>query len=86
MVIVKIKCVHCQSKKVVKMGYQKNGTPRCKCKNCGKTFQREYVNKGANPETKRMIIKMGVNSNFKKTKKSLTNINPKYMNLKNQLK
>ena len=34
------------------MGYQKNGAPRCKCKNCGKTFQREYINKGAKPETK----------------------------------
>jgi hypothetical protein len=36
------------------MGYQKNGTPRCKCKNCGRTFQREYVNKGAKPETKQI--------------------------------
>ncbi len=43
------------------MGYQKNGTPRCKCKNCKKTFQTEYVNKGAKPETKRLIVKMSVN-------------------------
>ena len=61
MVVIKIKCVHCHSKEIVKMGYQKNGTPRCKCKNCGKTFQREYINKGAIPETKEMIIKMAVN-------------------------
>jgi transposase-like protein len=60
-VVIKIKCVHCQSKEIVKMGYQKNGAPRCKCKNCGKTFQREYINKGAKPETKEMIIKMAVN-------------------------
>ena len=26
-----------------------------------KTFQTEYVNKGAHPETKRMIIKLAVN-------------------------
>ena len=52
MVVIKIKCVHCQSKEIVKMGYQKNGAPRCKCKNCGKTFQREYINKGAKPETR----------------------------------
>ena len=61
MVKIRIRCIHCQSKEVVKMGYQRNGTPRCKCKNCGKTFQREYINKGAKPETKKMIIKMAVN-------------------------
>ncbi len=44
---VKIKCVHCESEEVVKMGYQKNGTPRCGCKDCGKTFQTKYVNNGA---------------------------------------
>ena len=30
-------------------------------KSAKKTFQTEYVNKGAHPETKRMIIKMAVN-------------------------
>jgi transposase-like protein len=49
------------STKVVKMGYQKNGTPRCKCKKCGKTFQTEYISAGARPETKILIIKMSVN-------------------------
>ena len=43
------------------MGKQSNGSPRCKCKNCGKTFQTEYVSNGANPETKRLIIKMALN-------------------------
>ena len=61
MVEVKIKCIHCESEEVIKMGYQKNGTPRCRCKDCGKTFQTKYVNNGAKPETKRMIIKMSVN-------------------------
>lgn len=56
-----VKCIHCESEEVVKMGYQKNGTPRCKCKKCKKTFQTEYVNKGAKPETKRLIVKMSVN-------------------------
>lgn len=57
MVVIKIKCIRCQIKEIVRMGYQKNGKPTCKCKNCGKAFQREYINKGAKPETKRMIIK-----------------------------
>ena len=55
------RCIHCQSKKVVKMGKQSNGSPRCKCKNCGKTFQTEYVSNGANPETKRLVVKMALN-------------------------
>ncbi len=58
---IKIKCIHCGSEEVVKIGEQRNGPPRCKCKKCPKTFQTEYVNKGAHPETKRMIIKMAVN-------------------------
>ena len=61
MATMKIKCIHCGSEEVVKVGKQKNGTPRCKCKKCQKTFQTKYVNKGALPETKKMIIKMSVN-------------------------
>ena len=58
---MKIKCIHCGSEEVVKIGKQRNVTPRCKCKKCQKTVQTEYVNKGAHPETKRMIITMAVN-------------------------
>ncbi len=56
-----IRCIHCESKDIVKYGKQSNGTPRCKCKNCGKIFQSEYVSNGALPETKKMIIKMSLN-------------------------
>ena len=56
-----IRCPHCSSKEVVKFGNQTNGTPRCKCKECGKTFQTEYINNGAKPEIKLMIIKMSLN-------------------------
>jgi transposase-like protein len=38
-----------------------NGTPRCKCRSCGKTFQTTYKNSGATPQTKQMIIKMALN-------------------------
>ena len=61
MVEIKIKCIHCESEEVVKMGYQRNGIPRCRCKDCGKTFQTKYVNNGAKPETKNMIVKMSIN-------------------------
>jgi transposase-like protein len=44
------------------MGKQQvNGKPRCKCKACGKTFQIQYANNGAKPQTKQMIIKMALN-------------------------
>ena len=58
MVKTDLKCIHCSSKNIVKMGKQLNGTPRCKCKTCGKTFQTEYLNNGSKPETKHLIIKM----------------------------
>jgi transposase-like protein len=59
---VPVKCIHCRSENVVKMGNQPtNGTPRCKCNSCGKTFQTTYKNSGATPQTKQMIIKMSLN-------------------------
>ena len=61
MVTAVIRCIHCKSKDVVKFGHQMNGTPRCKCKKCGKTFQSEYMSHGAKPETKLLIIKMSLN-------------------------
>ena len=61
MVQTVVRCVHCKSKKVVKYGAQLNGTPRCKCKMCGKTFQLEYLSVGASPEVKLQIVKMSLN-------------------------
>ena len=56
-----VRCLHCKSKQVVKYGIQANGSPRCKCKDCGKTFQLEYLSAGESPETKSQIIKMSLN-------------------------
>jgi len=62
MVKVSVKCIHCGSKDVVKMGKQPtSGTPRCKCNTCKKTFQTHYKNNGAKPQTKQQIIKMSLN-------------------------
>ena len=61
MVQTDVRCIHCKSKKIVKYGTQSNGTPRLKCKKCGKTFQPEYLSAGAPPETKLQIIKMSMN-------------------------
>jgi len=61
MATIKITCIHCESEDVVKTGKQSNGTPRCKCKKCKKTFQTQYISNGAKPETKLMIAKMSLN-------------------------
>ena len=61
MIYTPVHCIHCQCKDVVKNGKQSNGAQRCKCKNCGKTFQLEYHYNAAKPENKRLIIKMSLN-------------------------
>jgi len=62
MVTASVRCIHCDSLDIVKMGKQQvNGKPRCKCKKCSKTFQIQYANNGAKPQTKQMIIKMALN-------------------------
>jgi len=61
MVKTDVRCIHCKSKHVVKYGVQSNGTPRCKCKTCDKTFQLEYLSAGASPEVKLQIVKMSLN-------------------------
>jgi transposase-like protein len=43
------------------MGKQPNGTPRCKCNVCEKTFQTQYANNGAVPQTKLLVVKMSLN-------------------------
>ena len=50
---IKIKCIHHEGEEMLKIGYQKNGTPRCECKDCEKTFKVYYLNYGTKPETKK---------------------------------
>ena len=61
MLKIEVRCLHCNSKEVIKFGTQANGAPRCRCKVCKKTFQTEYVSEGASPKTKKLIIAMSVN-------------------------
>ena len=61
MALTKIKCIHCESEEVVKNGKRATGIQNLKCKNRGRCFQESYLNNGAKPETKRMIISMSVN-------------------------
>ena len=61
MVTKTVKCIHCKSEKIVKNGKRASGVQCLLCRNCGKSFQLGYVNNGAKPETKLMIIKMSLN-------------------------
>ena len=60
-----IKCVHCQSVKVVRNGRKANGQQnyRCKdcgvrCKDCGVQFQKEYFYNACNPAISELIKRM----------------------------
>ena len=61
MEITTIKCIHCGSEEIVKNGKRATGIQCFKCKKCKKCFQESYINNGAKPETKKLIIKMSVN-------------------------
>jgi transposase-like protein len=56
-----IKCIHCESKDIVKNGKHKNDKQCLKCKTCNKIFQEEYKNHGAKPQTKLLIVKISLN-------------------------
>jgi IS1 family transposase/transposase-like protein len=57
-ILIKINCPHCQSSKVVKNGKKKNGEQNLICRSCRKQFLSVYKNKGANPATKKLIIRL----------------------------
>ena len=53
-----IKCLHCQSNKVVKNGKKTNGQQNYRCKDCRKQFQQEYFYNACDPATGRLIERM----------------------------
>ena len=57
-VLIKINCPHCQSSKIVKNGKKKNGQQNLLCRGCKKQFQLSYQYQGANPATKRLILRL----------------------------
>jgi insertion element IS1 protein InsB len=61
MVVKVMRCIHCGGGNVVKYGKNPKGKQRLKCKDCSQTFQMEYSNKAATPDTKLLIIKMSLN-------------------------
>ncbi len=63
MVLVPIRCLHCGSVDVIRYGLTSNEKQRFLCRNegCGKTFIREYSDKGRLPDIKQRIVDMAVN-------------------------
>lgn len=61
-IIVKVNCPHCEGAKVKKNGVKKTGKQNFLCGSCKKQFQYNYVNQGADPKNKRLVISMTMNS------------------------
>jgi transposase len=56
MVSIIIACPHChQSEPVIKHGTTSVGTPRCRCKECNKTFALRPKSRALTPEKEAMI-------------------------------
>ena len=63
MVLIPIQCLHCGSVDVIRHGLTSTEKQRFLCRNegCGKTFIREYSDKGRLPAIKQRIVDMAVN-------------------------
>jgi len=51
MVKISIKCIHCNSSKIVKIDKQTNEKPQYKHKTCSKTFQTQHKNNKTKQQT-----------------------------------
>lgn len=60
---VTVKCIHCVSEEVSKMGFTKQGKQRyiCKSTECGRSFILEYSKNGRVPGITESIIDMAIN-------------------------
>ena len=59
---INVKCIHCQSEKVVKNGLSSNSTQRWRCKSCKKSFQLHYSYNAHKPGIKKQIIEQTMNN------------------------
>jgi len=62
MATINLKCVHCESEKVVKCGlHPDTSKQRYLCKDCGRRFVNGYTWKANDPKIKELIISMSHN-------------------------
>jgi transposase len=60
MVLQEVHCKYCASATVKRHGSQ-SGHPRCRCNECGRTFQLSYTNRANEPGVKEAIVDMALN-------------------------
>ena len=64
MVLIPVRCPHCQSDQIIKGGKTTAGTQRYKCQNADcphYSFQLDLIYKGRLPEIKKQIVDMALN-------------------------
>ena len=55
--MIAIACPHCQNReKVIRFGTNHSGTPRCRCKACGKTFTLSPKSRAVTAEKETAIL------------------------------
>ena len=59
---IEIRCRHCGADDLVKNGRSENGTQRCRCNECGKSFQNECSYNAWKPGVKSQIETQTVDS------------------------
>ena len=57
-----IQCIHCFGSDLQKNGHSENGTQRCRCNCCGKSFQLSYRYNARVPGVKEQIIGLTLNA------------------------
>ena len=58
---IEIKCRRRGADDLVKNGRGQNGTRRCRCNKCGKSFRHEYTYNACEPGIKELIVKQTLN-------------------------
>ena len=84
--MVAIACPHCaDTKQVIKFGKTAAGSPRCRCKACGKTFTLIPKSRELTPQKERQILnalaerisQRGIARTFKVGRQSVRNVRKK---------
>ena len=54
--MIALPCPHCGSAALIKFGTNRSGTPRCRCRGCGRTFTRAPKSRAMTPEREALIL------------------------------
>ena len=54
--MIVLSCPHCGNTAVIKFGTNRSGTPRCRCRGCGRPFTRSPKSRAMTPEREALIL------------------------------